>query len=98
MGVWRIVVYLLLPYALGNLIWRGIALSGVLASLARALRLRDAARGQRTLWVHAVSVGEVRSAAPLVSALVGAYPQHRVVVTTMTPTGSSRSATSSATA
>jgi 3-deoxy-D-manno-octulosonic-acid transferase len=44
--------------------------------------------GQRTLWVHAVSVGEVRSAAPLVSALVERYPKHRIVVTTMTPTGS----------
>ena len=40
------------------------------------------------LWVHAVSVGEVRSAAPLVAALVERYPEHRVVVTTMTPTGS----------
>jgi 3-deoxy-D-manno-octulosonic-acid transferase len=42
----------------------------------------------RTIWVHAVSVGEVRSAAPLIGALVGRYPEHRVVVTTMTPTGS----------
>jgi 3-deoxy-D-manno-octulosonic-acid transferase len=35
-----------------------------------------------------VSVGEVRSAAPLVEALVERHPGHRVVVTTMTPTGS----------
>ncbi len=43
------------------------ALSRVLAPLAGALRLRRAAaRARRVIWVHAVSVGEVRSAAPLV--------------------------------
>ena len=47
-------------------------------------------RGLRTIWVHAVSVGEVRSAAPLILALADRYPQHRLVVTTMTPTGSAQ--------
>jgi 3-deoxy-D-manno-octulosonic-acid transferase len=40
------------------------------------------------IWVHAVSVGEVRAAGPLVRALQRDYPAHRVLVTTMTPTGS----------
>jgi 3-deoxy-D-manno-octulosonic-acid transferase len=40
------------------------------------------------IWVHAVSVGEVRAAAPLVRALLERYPGHRLVVTAMTPTGS----------
>ena len=39
-------------------------------------------------WVHAVSVGEVNAAAPLVQAIVEQYPGQRLVVTTMTPTGS----------
>ncbi len=40
------------------------------------------------LWIHAVSVGEVRAAVPLGRALQQRYPQHPVLVTTGTPTGS----------
>ncbi|MEK7758853.1 MAG: glycosyltransferase N-terminal domain-containing protein [Pseudomonadota bacterium] len=40
------------------------------------------------IWLHAVSVGEVRASAPLVKALARDYPGHRILVTTMTPTGS----------
>ena len=88
MRLWRFVVYLLLPYALGNLIWRGLRYPAYWHRWPERFGYVAPLRGQRTLWVHAVSVGEVRSAAPLVSALVERYPGHRVVVTTMTPTGS----------
>jgi len=40
------------------------------------------------IWLHAVSVGEVRASAPLVQALQRDYPRHRILITTMTPTGS----------
>ncbi|WP_461535901.1 lipid IV(A) 3-deoxy-D-manno-octulosonic acid transferase [Spongorhabdus nitratireducens] len=40
------------------------------------------------IWVHSVSVGESIAAAPLVKALLKQYPDHRIAVTTMTPTGS----------
>lgn len=43
-----------------------------------------------SIWIHAVSVGEVVAAAPLVRALLREYPQHRLVMTTVTPTGASR--------
>ncbi|SHN42290.1 3-deoxy-D-manno-octulosonic-acid transferase [Duganella sacchari] len=39
------------------------------------------------LWVHAVSVGETRAAEPLVDALLADYPQSRIILTHMTPTG-----------
>lgn len=42
------------------------------------------------IWVHAVSVGEVQAAAPLVMALRGRYPDAPVLVTTFTPTGAAR--------
>jgi len=41
----------------------------------------------RTLWVHAVSVGETRAAEPLIDALLAEYPSSRIVLTHMTPTG-----------
>ena len=46
--------------------------------------------GQTTIWVHAVSVGEVQAAAALVSALRDRYPGVPVLVTTFTPTGAAR--------
>lgn len=42
------------------------------------------------LWVHAVSVGEVNAAEPLIKALRADYPNAPLVVTTVTPTGSAR--------
>jgi len=42
----------------------------------------------RVLWIHAVSVGEVRAAAPLIDELRQRYPGNEILVTTMTPTGS----------
>ncbi|KJK09040.1 MULTISPECIES: lipid IV(A) 3-deoxy-D-manno-octulosonic acid transferase [Pseudomonas] len=42
------------------------------------------------IWVHAVSVGESIAAAPMIRALLQAYPQLPITVTCMTPTGSER--------
>lgn len=43
-----------------------------------------------SLWVHAVSVGEVNAAEPLVKALQRDYPRAPLVITTVTPTGTAR--------
>lgn len=89
MAAWSIVVYLLLPYAIGNLVWRALRYPAYWYRWPERFGFVAPLAG-RTIWVHAVSVGEVRSAAPLVAALVERYPQHRLVVTTMTPTGSAQ--------
>jgi 3-deoxy-D-manno-octulosonic-acid transferase len=39
------------------------------------------------IWLHAVSVGETRAAEPLLLALREQYPDHRILLTHMTPTG-----------
>lgn len=49
--------------------------------------IREELRGKRCVWVHAVSVGEVLAAAPLVKALAAALPDRRVVLSTVTLTG-----------
>ena len=39
------------------------------------------------IWVHAVSVGEVRASVPLVTALKSEYPEHVLLLTCMTASG-----------
>lgn len=41
----------------------------------------------RTIWVHAVSMGEATAAVPLVQQLKAHYPDFRIVVSTVTETG-----------
>jgi 3-deoxy-D-manno-octulosonic-acid transferase len=50
-------------------------------------RLQVPATGQIVLWLHAVSVGEVLAAAPLVHALRKAMPGARIFISTTTRTG-----------
>lgn len=42
---------------------------------------------QNPIWVHAVSVGETRAAAPLIAALQQHFPNAPLLLTQMTPTG-----------
>jgi 3-deoxy-D-manno-octulosonic-acid transferase len=54
---------------------------GAVPAVAAALR------GRRPLWVHAVSVGEVTAAAPLLRAIKTRYPDLALLVSTVTATG-----------
>ena len=79
---------LALPLVLARLWWRGRKEPGYRSHWAERLGFygRHMA-GAHTLWVHAVSVGETRAAEPLIDALMAAFPESRVVLTCMTPTG-----------
>lgn len=43
-----------------------------------------------SIWLHAVSVGEVQAAVPLVRELQRRFPERHILVTTVTPTGAER--------
>ncbi|MCV6637219.1 lipid IV(A) 3-deoxy-D-manno-octulosonic acid transferase [Candidatus Albibeggiatoa sp. nov. NOAA] len=45
---------------------------------------------RHSIWVHAVSVGEVQAAMPFIQRLQQQYPDTAFLITTMTPTGSER--------
>jgi 3-deoxy-D-manno-octulosonic-acid transferase len=59
-------------------------LSERLGKIPERLRGRPS---QPTIWVHAVSVGEVMAVSSLVAQLGQRFPQHRIVVSTTTDTG-----------
>ncbi len=42
------------------------------------------------IWVHAVSVGEVQAAVPLINVLQARFPDQKLVISTVTPTGAAR--------
>ncbi len=90
-GLYSAALYLLLPITVYHLIWRGFRQHAYLLRWdERYARYRDAPSGAEYIWIHAVSVGEVNAAAPLINALLRDHPQQRVLVTTITPTGSER--------
>lgn len=77
-----------LPLALLRLAWRARKEPGYVQHVGERLGVYGSLpRKGPWLWVHAVSVGETRAAQPLIDALLGAYPHHRLLLTHMTPTG-----------
>ena len=91
MWLYRILINLAIPFGLVGLSLRGFRnkkywqrwperFGRVPESIKRAAPF--------DLWVHAVSVGEARAAAPLVEQLLKRQPDCNILVTTTTPTGS----------
>ncbi|ALK98843.1 3-deoxy-D-manno-octulosonic acid transferase [Massilia sp. WF1] len=84
--------WLALPLVLGRLWWRGRREPGYRSHLGERLGFYGPRPGpdrqlRRTIMVHAVSVGETRAAEPLIEALLRAWPDCRILLTHMTPTG-----------
>jgi 3-deoxy-D-manno-octulosonic-acid transferase len=86
--VYNLLLWLFLPLIVVRLAYRGLRNRAYWQRIPERFgfvqRLSDAS----VIWIHAVSVGEARAAAPLVRALADRYPEARILVTTMTPTGS----------
>jgi 3-deoxy-D-manno-octulosonic-acid transferase len=80
--------WLALPLVLARLWWRGRKEPGYRGHVGERLGVYDAVPPlPMTFMVHAVSVGETRAAGPLVEALLARWPDSRVLLTHMTPTG-----------
>lgn len=82
---------LAIPFILLRLIWRGSRASAYFKRWDERFGLKAAPISDKPLiWVHAVSVGEVEAARPLIESLQQGYADHQLLITTMTPTGSAR--------
>jgi len=87
-GLYSAGVYVLVLWALTHLVWRGMRYSPYLQRWRERFGFVEKASGKDVIWVHAVSVGEVRTVARLVDFLKSEFPDKSILITTMTPTGS----------
>jgi 3-deoxy-D-manno-octulosonic-acid transferase len=75
------------PYWLIQMLRLGKYRAGLGERLGRVPQRILGAKGRQTIWIHAVSVGEVLAISGLVTRLREAMPEFRVVVSTTTHTG-----------
>lgn len=89
-ALYTLAMFLLTPLILYRLLARGLRMPGYYSRWRERFGQFKAPGISDSLWVHAVSVGEVNAAAPLIEALRARYADTVLVVTTVTPTGSDR--------
>ena len=81
--------YLILPLYFLRLLIRGIRDNNQLKRWKERIAITNLKQlDDRVLWIHAVSVGEVNAALPLVEVLLQEFPDLGILVTTSTLTGS----------
>ncbi len=88
---YTVVLYCVAPFLVGRLLWRGLRNPAYWRRIGERFGLGARIAAQHgCVWIHAVSVGEVQAAAPIVKALKSLHPDETIVVTSTTPTGAAR--------
>ena len=90
--VYRLILNLAIPFGLLGLAFRGFKNSAYWHRWPERFGFANTVVKQAApfdLWVHAVSVGEVRAATPLIERFIQENPELSILLTTTTPTGSS---------
>ncbi|MGH8725040.1 MAG: 3-deoxy-D-manno-octulosonic acid transferase, partial [Burkholderiales bacterium] len=85
--LYTLALRLALPFILLRLWWRGRREPAYRENVQERFGIYLMEKPPKALWLHAVSVGEARAAAPLVRALSAALPDHSVLLTCTTATG-----------
>ncbi|KAB2927307.1 MAG: 3-deoxy-D-manno-octulosonic acid transferase, partial [Dechloromonas sp.] len=85
--LYSLLFYLATPLIWLRLLWRARKQPEYLQHLGERHGFYSQPVPPRLIWVHAVSVGETRAAQPLIEGLLARWPEHRILLTGMTPTG-----------
>ena len=88
--IYSTVLYLLTPLEIIRLLLRGRKASAYRARWSERFALNLPEASADVIWFHTVSVGETLAALPVIKHTLSEYPELKVLVTTMTPTGSER--------
>ncbi len=86
--LYRILSYGAIPFALVRILYKGMKLPQYRQRIAERFGVVKFEHLDRSLWIHAVSVGEVMTTIPVIKGLKEYFPEIPIVVTTTTPTGS----------
>lgn len=86
--VYSTLMYLLYPYLLFRLWWKGRLLPAYRERVAERFCWDKLATKDYDVWLHAVSLGEVIAATPLIDAML--KQERSIIITTMTPTGAAQ--------
>ncbi len=90
-ALYSLLVLLALPWLSLVVWWRSLRERHYAQGWAARFGAGAALAGyQRSIWLHAVSVGEVQAAAPLLSALHAQFPTMALSITSATPAGRER--------
>jgi 3-deoxy-D-manno-octulosonic-acid transferase len=76
-----------LPFWLFQIVRHGKYWRSFPQRMGKVPQALTAISGERLIWIHAVSVGEVLAVAGLIARIRQAFPQHRIVVSSTTDTG-----------
>ena len=82
----------LAPIAFAVVLWRGFRERAYWLGLRERFGFGAAVANGPSIWLHAVSLGEMSAAAPLIRALHERHPTAALVLTTATPAGRARAA------
>jgi 3-deoxy-D-manno-octulosonic-acid transferase len=85
-----LLTYLLVPLIIVHDAWQALRSPDYRGRIGQRLGFVPAAARAGTVWIHAVSVGEVQAAAALVAEIRRRAPDSPITVTTVTPTGAQR--------
>jgi len=88
--IYAVLSYIITPFILLRFWLKSYHSSAYRQRLKERLALFPKPPEPVILWIHAVSLGEVIAAAPLVQRLQKQYPDHKILLTTTTPTGSQK--------
>jgi len=87
--LYSFLLYLAMPFMFLRLLWRSRKVPEYRTRFAERLGFFPETLS-KSIWLHAVSVGESLAAIPLIKSLKKTYPDIPIVVTNMTPTGRAR--------
>ena len=86
--MYHTLTYILLPFLIFFWLVKSLLNKSYLDRLTQRFGFGYPKLNSSSIWIHAVSVGEVQASIPLVNDLKHHYPQKEIIITTVTPTGS----------
>ena len=90
-ALYSLLVLLALPWLSLLVLWRSLRERHYAQGWAARFGAGPALAGcERSIWLHAVSVGEVQAAAPLLAALRAQFPEMPLTISSATPAGRER--------